>query len=239
MNAHIEIGPTAEYLSRVAVPAMRSLIVAGAAAASLYALRISGTKVRLAVWRSVLGVALAMPLLSFVVPAMPMSMKFLDATPAVRDALRPIFALESAPVVASAKTETATGTGEIRTFHAIVRHEAASSSISSVTRLERGVANGTHVAKNVSDAAGSADGQATGSVAAVAAAGLKESKAGFFARLRDQARSEISFSRGWCWEHDWKRRRTRSGSRGRLSTWRIAERHWGFALRQDWRRAPR
>ena len=63
MNSHLEFGPAASYLARVAEPAIRTLVVAGAAGVSLAALKISGTTARLAVWRGVLGVAVAMPVL--------------------------------------------------------------------------------------------------------------------------------------------------------------------------------
>ena len=92
MNAHMDIGPTASYLARVAEPALRTLVVAGAAGVSLAALKISGTRAKLAVWRGVLGVAVAMPLLSFLVPSISVAVPVLDKSPAVSEALRPVLA---------------------------------------------------------------------------------------------------------------------------------------------------
>lgn len=92
MNSHLEFGPAASYLARVAEPAIRTLVVAGAAGVSLAALKISGTTARLAVWRGVLGVAVAMPLLSFLVPSIPVAVPLIDKSPVVSEALRPVLA---------------------------------------------------------------------------------------------------------------------------------------------------
>ena len=90
MNVHLDLAPTASVLSRLAAPAARSLVVAAAVGVTLAALRVSGARVKLTVWRSVLCVALAMPLLSFVVPPVAVPMNFLDRAPLLRDALRPV-----------------------------------------------------------------------------------------------------------------------------------------------------
>jgi hypothetical protein len=90
MNAHLDFAPTASYLSRIAEPALRTLIVAGAAGVSLAALKISGTKARLAVWRGVLGVAVAMPLLSFLLPSLQVAVPLIQKSPVAREAVTPV-----------------------------------------------------------------------------------------------------------------------------------------------------
>ncbi len=90
MNVHLDFAPAASYLSRVAEPALRTLIVAGAAGASLAALKISGTKAKLAVWRGVLGVAVAMPLLSFLLPSLPVAVPLIQKSPVAREAETPV-----------------------------------------------------------------------------------------------------------------------------------------------------
>jgi beta-lactamase regulating signal transducer with metallopeptidase domain len=90
MNVHFEVGPAASVLSRVAAPAIRSLLVAGAVGVTLAALRVSGARVKFTVWRAVLCVALAMPLLSLIVPPVAVPVSFLDRAPVLRSVLRPV-----------------------------------------------------------------------------------------------------------------------------------------------------
>ncbi len=187
MSAHLEMAPMSSYLSRVAEPALRSLIVAGAVGVSLAALRVSGTKMKLAAWRGVLGVALAMPLLSFALPAMPFSMAFLDKSPLVRDAIRPIFvsAPASRPVSAPAPLE-----GSVLAIDAFTARSSARAAVgdqsaaraSTVTYfhpvLEESPATATEVANNVR-----------------LQTAANPARANVFARIRERLRSEITFAR--------------------------------------------
>lgn len=189
MSAHLEIAPISSYLSRVAEPALRSLVVAGAVGVSLAALRVSGTKMKLAAWRGVLGVAVAMPLLSFALPAMPFSMAFLDKAPMVRDAIRPIFgwASASSSVSASAPAPAEESVSDIDGFTvrsggraAVGAEPAARASIVTYFHpvLEESPVIATEDASDVSH-------QATSKPA-----GLN-----VFARTRERVRSEFTFAR--------------------------------------------
>ncbi|MGB8673968.1 MAG: M56 family metallopeptidase [Candidatus Acidiferrales bacterium] len=64
------------FLAHVAGPAVRSLLVAGIAASALAALRVKDASARLAVWKMVLCVALAMPALVWALPALPVPIFF-------------------------------------------------------------------------------------------------------------------------------------------------------------------
>ncbi|MGB6844505.1 MAG: M56 family metallopeptidase, partial [Candidatus Acidiferrales bacterium] len=64
------------FLAHVAGPAVRSLLVAGIAASALAALRVKDASARLAVWKMVLCVALAMPALVWALPAFPVPIFF-------------------------------------------------------------------------------------------------------------------------------------------------------------------
>jgi beta-lactamase regulating signal transducer with metallopeptidase domain len=131
MSVHMDWTPTVNDLSKLAVPALRSLLVAATAAGALAALRVSGARLKLTVWRSVLCVALAMPVLSLALPPMPVSMSFLNAAPAVRDVLLPVFAekhaLEVPPAAEAAVIEvvSAPATKARPVLHAVVRRGRA------------------------------------------------------------------------------------------------------------------
>ena len=75
-SSHV-VGPflqgSSSLLAHAAEPAVRSILVAGAAALVLGALRVKSVTPRLAVWKIVLCCALAMPVLGWVLPALPFS----------------------------------------------------------------------------------------------------------------------------------------------------------------------
>ena len=64
---------TSSFLSYLAEPAVRSLLVGGAAAVALVALRVKRAPARLQVWTAVLCAALAMPFLGIMLPRMPLA----------------------------------------------------------------------------------------------------------------------------------------------------------------------
>jgi beta-lactamase regulating signal transducer with metallopeptidase domain len=84
------VGPvldaSANFAAHVVQPAARSLAIACIAGLALAAFRVSSVTLRLAIWRAVLMVALAMPLLGLLLPPLPvfvpLAAKFLGAQPA-------------------------------------------------------------------------------------------------------------------------------------------------------------
>jgi beta-lactamase regulating signal transducer with metallopeptidase domain len=153
MNAHLDFAPTASYLSRIAEPALRTLIVAGAAGVSLAALKISGTKARLAVWRGVLGVAVAMPLLSFLLPSLQVAVPLIQKSPVAREAVTPVlppvftgkFDLTQAAQMAAVRDAVR---DDVRASEYKLEAEARASRATRSTRAFTAFAN-THNAVNV------------------------------------------------------------------------------------------
>ena len=83
MNFESVAASSMSFLTHLIEPALRSLLLAAVAGILVLGLRIYGVKSRLAVWRIVLCAALAMPVLSYVMPSMPVSARFLTAIPAI------------------------------------------------------------------------------------------------------------------------------------------------------------
>jgi beta-lactamase regulating signal transducer with metallopeptidase domain len=80
---------SASFAAHVLQPAARSLAFACVAGLVLAAFRVRSVALRLAIWRTVLVVALAMPLLGLLLPPLPVFVplvaKFIPATPAVEE----------------------------------------------------------------------------------------------------------------------------------------------------------
>jgi beta-lactamase regulating signal transducer with metallopeptidase domain len=77
------LSASTSLLARAAEPAARSILLACAVAILLSALRVKSVTPRLAVWKIVLYCALAMPVLGWVLPALPLSVpapKFIDGS---------------------------------------------------------------------------------------------------------------------------------------------------------------
>ncbi len=73
---------SANVLVQVVNPAARAVALAGAAAAGLAAFRVKNTAVRLSAWRAVLYTALAMPVLGWLLPPLPIpAPAFLQSAP--------------------------------------------------------------------------------------------------------------------------------------------------------------
>ncbi len=181
MSVYFHSAPSVTYLSKLAVPAVRSLAVAATSACALAALRVSGARLKLTVWRSVLCVALAMPLLTIALPSMPLgtplSMSFLNAAPAVRDTLRPLFATQESHAAAVSTTS------EIDT----VRFEnPAPISVMHIAR--RGTATTGATAAKLDTIR--ADAYSNLELAATHIA-----RRSLFARVRESVRSELTFAR--------------------------------------------
>ncbi len=87
MSVESVAASSVSFLSHLIEPALRSLAVAAVAGIVIVGLRMYGVKSRLAVWRIVLCAALAMPLLNYVLPPMPVSAQFLNAIPALAERL--------------------------------------------------------------------------------------------------------------------------------------------------------
>ncbi len=88
MSAESITTSSTSLLIHLLEPALRSLLVAAFAGVVLVGLRMYGVRSRLAVWRIVLCAALAMPLLSYVMPSMPVSARFLSAIPAFGERIK-------------------------------------------------------------------------------------------------------------------------------------------------------
>ncbi len=71
MNVGPLLDASGNFLAQVLQPAARSLVFAGVAGVALVAFRVRSVALRLAVWRAVLLVALAMPLLGLLLPPLP------------------------------------------------------------------------------------------------------------------------------------------------------------------------
>jgi beta-lactamase regulating signal transducer with metallopeptidase domain len=189
MSAHLQIASMSSYLSRVAEPALRSLAVAGAVGVSLAALRVSGTKMKLAAWRGVLGVAVAMPVLSFALPPMPFSMAFLDRAPAVRDAIQPIFVSAAAPRSVSAPAP-APAEGSVAAIDALTALHGG--------RTEAGVPSAGRASTvtyfhPILEVLPSTATKAAGVV--IRPAATKSAALNVFARIRERLRSEFTFAK--------------------------------------------
>src|SRR5271155_1182104 len=65
------LGASANFAAHVLQPAARSLAIACLAGLALAAFRVRSVALRLAIWRTVLVVALAMPLLGLLLPPLP------------------------------------------------------------------------------------------------------------------------------------------------------------------------
>src|SRR5271155_142646 len=79
------LGASANFAAHVLQPAARSLAIACVAGLALAAFRVRSVALRLAIWRAVLLVALAMPLLGLLLPPLPvfvpLAAKFIPAKP--------------------------------------------------------------------------------------------------------------------------------------------------------------
>jgi beta-lactamase regulating signal transducer with metallopeptidase domain len=79
------LGASANFAAHILQPAARSLAFACVAGLVLLAFRVRSVDLRLAIWRTVLAVALAMPLLGLLLPPLPVSVplaaKFIPAKP--------------------------------------------------------------------------------------------------------------------------------------------------------------
>jgi beta-lactamase regulating signal transducer with metallopeptidase domain len=189
MNAHLEFGPTASYLARVAEPALRTLVVAGAAGVSLAALKISGTTARLAVWRGVLGVAVAMPLLSFLVPSIPVAVPLIDKSPVVSEALRPVLA----PMFTGRFEHTqAAEMAQVRAGQQITEAPDRLARAARATRPFSHLDSNSVNALNATDALNVVSSDAHAHEATVAKTGLITR---LVQRLTDRVKSEVTFTR--------------------------------------------
>jgi beta-lactamase regulating signal transducer with metallopeptidase domain len=104
---------SSKLLALAAEPAVRSILVACAAALVLSALRVKSVAPRLAVWKIVLCCALAMPVLGWVVPALPFSI------PAPQFAGKPVFGAVEVASSPAAGMPLATTEPSLRTSAAV------------------------------------------------------------------------------------------------------------------------
>ena len=115
MNSASVGASCSKLIQHLAEPAVRSLLLAGLVWVGLRLLRTRDTSVRLAAWRSVLCCALAMPPLTWLLPAVPLPIPEVFATSPRPTALPPrnIVARETAPLPPAstrpAETDSAKG----------------------------------------------------------------------------------------------------------------------------------
>ena len=140
---------------------------------------------KLTIWRGVLCVALAMPLLSLVVPPVAVPMSFLDRAPALRDVLRPL-------VVALADSSTQQNSAANVSMNAVGFTGDLTGGAAKLTAVDAAGSSVTLIrSRSASAKSASRETRFSSRVGSV----LLTQRESFLQRWRERIRSEVTFTR--------------------------------------------